>query len=134
MIAGNKVWLSFGGKSTPVLGLRESVKKLDFLGDMSPIRKGGGADSPPSKRSTFFTQNVKNTHPCRSTGSKEIFIINKREKKKLIFFIWSLKGWGGGGPPTPSSVLLPPSKFLQYIFMFWKEKSLKWMIWRWISV
>ena len=58
MIAGNKVWLSFGGKSTPVLGLRESVKKLDFLGDMSPIRKGGGEPTPRPLKDRLFSHKM----------------------------------------------------------------------------
>ena len=41
------------GNDEPFL-VREGVKKLDFLGDMSPIRGGGST--------IFFRQNVKNTH------------------------------------------------------------------------
>ena len=44
----------------PPLG-RASKNVVNFLGDMSPIRRGGVVEPPPSKKkSTFFRQNLKN--------------------------------------------------------------------------
>ena len=37
--------------------IREGVKNIDFLGDMSPIR--GGVDPPPAKKKfNFFRQKI----------------------------------------------------------------------------
>ena len=51
--------------------IREGIKK-NFLGDMSPI--SGGVSNPlPLKKSTFFTQNVKNIQPCPEFFFKPFF-------------------------------------------------------------
>ena len=95
-----RLWWGIIQKS--VFKFREGVKKLDSLGDMSPIQGGGGFGPPPPKKSRLFQQNVKifsmtwktyffiktiflYCHPCLRIGSNKIFI--KKGEKKLIFFV-----------------------------------------------
>ena len=79
-------------------------KKLNFLGDLSPIRRGE-VNTPPAKKVAFFRQSAKNTlhalkkpvvFPLSNTGSKEISI---KKKKKVGFIFLSPTGfkWGRRG-------------------------------------